>query len=110
MIVCREDDDYTFNASKNLDDPETAICTKAERDFLKALLGGCSTPISALAEIREEQLIFHGNMVSPDGKLKAEVKMNCSIVDALVVGEIAAKQILKSGGQAIAESIRFVKN
>ena len=50
MVVCRKEDDYTFEACSHFNDERTALCTKIERDFLRALLGGCSTPISALAD------------------------------------------------------------
>ena len=35
MVVCREGDTFSLNASKALNDNETVLCTKIERDFLK---------------------------------------------------------------------------
>ena len=58
---------------------DTELCTKIERDFLRALLGGCSTPISALAVIENGTLIFKGNICSPDGKKKIEVEKEVQI-------------------------------
>ena len=49
MVVCREDDDYCLHACIHFNDIRTALCTRIERDFLRTLLGGCSTPISGLA-------------------------------------------------------------
>ena len=106
MVVCREDDDYTFNACQSFNDEATALCTKIERDFLSALLGGCSTPISALAEIKSEELIFKGNVVSPDGKQKAETRKVVALPDAANLGIVAAKEILLKGGAVIVERIR----
>src|SRR6185369_5480111 len=40
VIVCREDDLFSFEACHKLNDEETALCTKIERDFLRQLLGG----------------------------------------------------------------------
>ncbi|MEJ7822786.1 MAG: hydroxymethylbilane synthase, partial [Chitinophagaceae bacterium] len=68
MIVCRENDSVSFMACKHFNDDDTALCTKIERDFLRTLLGGCSTPISALAEVKNDKIIFKGNICSPDGK------------------------------------------
>src|SRR5438046_7297508 len=51
MVVCRTGDAAAFEACQSFNDIETALCAKIERDFLKTLLGGCSTPISALAVI-----------------------------------------------------------
>ncbi len=106
MVVCRKDDDESLEACTALNDAPTAICVKAERDFLKALLGGCSTPISALAVIENNELIFTGNIVAPDGSKKAEVLLNGSSIHDIDLGTRAAAEILKLGGQEIADSIR----
>ncbi|MDQ6757646.1 MAG: hydroxymethylbilane synthase, partial [Bacteroidota bacterium] len=58
MIVCRENDLVSFEACKVFNDAHTDICTKIERDFLRTLLGGCSTPISALAEVKDNIILF----------------------------------------------------
>ena len=74
VVVCREDD---FGAKTNcapLHDEATSICTKTERDFLRTLQGGCSTPIGALAQIINNNLRFRGNWFSMDGKEKYEVE------------------------------------
>ena len=105
-IVCKESDDYTFDACQHLNDEHTAICTKIERDFLRALLGGCSTPISALAEIKNNELIFKGNILSIDGKDKLAIEKRVSIKDIDSLGDKTAHELLNNGGQKIAESIR----
>lgn len=66
MIVCRQNDEYAFNCCHPLNHEETALCTKIERDFLSGLLGGCSTPISALAEIKNGDVNFKGEITHPD--------------------------------------------
>jgi hydroxymethylbilane synthase len=43
MIVCREGDHFAFDCCQPGNDIDTAICTKIERDFLRTLMGGCST-------------------------------------------------------------------
>jgi hydroxymethylbilane synthase len=106
MVVCREDDQFSSDACKKFNDTDTAFCTKIERDFLKALLGGCSTPISALAEIKKENVHFRGNILSLDGKEKAEVSYAVGRMQAAGLGKIAAEKILTEGGKAIAEKIR----
>jgi hydroxymethylbilane synthase len=105
MVVCRFGDGYTLAACKPFNDEQTALCTKAEKDFLRTLMGGCSTPVSALAEIKNHQLIFKGNIFSVDGKQKAEVEKMVPIQDATNIGCIAAEELLRNGGQAIAAVI-----
>jgi len=106
MVVCREGDEFNFNACQHFNDEHTAICTKIERDFLRVLLGGCSTPISALAEIKDNAIYFRGNVVAIDGSAKAEVEQTISFEDAEHGGAIAAKNLLEQGGQAIIDSIQ----
>ena len=106
MIVCRENDVDAKDKTALLNDAATALCTKIERDFLKTLLGGCSTPISALAEINNDQVHFRGNIFSLDGKEKAEIEKNIAIHEALHLGVDAAKELLQNGGKAIVEKIR----
>jgi hydroxymethylbilane synthase len=106
MVVGKDGDEYTLAACKHFHHEPTAVCTKIERDFLRALMGGCSTPISGLAVIENDTLIFNGNIFSVDGKQKAEVKRKVLLTDAADLGTIAAQEILNNGGQAIADAIR----
>ncbi|MGZ3923556.1 MAG: hydroxymethylbilane synthase [Flavisolibacter sp.] len=106
MIVCRENDDYAFSACQSLNDDETALCTKIERDFLSGLLGGCSTPISALAEVKGEEVFFKGNIVSPDGKVRVDIEKQTALAEASNLGLACAKEILLKGGDPIVQRIR----
>lgn len=97
VTVCRTDDDYTLNACQHFNDKDTAICTKAERDFLRALQGGCSTPIAAYAQIVDRTLHFTGNILSIEGKQKEEVSMHLPIDEADNIGKLAAGKVLEKG-------------
>jgi hydroxymethylbilane synthase len=105
-IVGRADDDYCVEACANLNNKETALCTGIERDFLRALLGGCSTPISAIAQVRNDEVYFAGNILSVDGRHKATLEERLPITEAAGWGKRLAEKILNKGGRAIAESIR----
>ncbi len=109
MVVCRTEDKYAFESCQLMNDEKTALCTKIERDFLKELMGGCSTPVAALAETKNDKIIFKGNILSLNGKEKVEVNKNASIKNANDLGEVAAKELLNNGGREIAESIRNAK-
>jgi len=106
IVVCRKDDTYMLEACRHFHDAETALCTGVERDFLRALLGGCSTPISALAEIKQGQVVFEGNILSPDGKQKSEVVIKLPVGDADNLGNEAAKELLDNGGSEILNTLR----
>jgi hydroxymethylbilane synthase len=106
MVVCRENDRNAFELCQPLNDDETALCTKIERDFLSALMGGCSTPISALAEIKNGEVNFKGNILSPDGKQILECNMIEQVKDKNDIGLRAATNILKNGGQSILDKLK----
>lgn len=106
MVVCREGDGVAFESCRSFNDETTALCTNIERDFLSALMGGCSTPISALAEVEDGRVYLRGNVVSPDGKTKAEVEKTVARADASGLGQAAAKEILRNGGSVIVDRIR----
>lgn len=95
-IACRKGDDYAFSACQLLNDESTGVCTKTERDFLRTLSGGCSTPISALAVIRDNKVFFRGNLCSADGKQKLEIEKEASLKNANDLGVTAGRQILEN--------------
>lgn len=108
MVVCREEDAAAKDACSPLNDEATAICAKLERDFLKTLMGGCSTPISALATISNGLLNFKGSIFSVDGKQKAEIEKSVAVNSTNTgnFGADCANHVLQNGGALIVQSIR----
>lgn len=106
VIVVREDNQKLFELVNQLNDAETALCTKIERDFLRTLLGGCTTPISALAIVKNGQVQFVGQLMSLDGKEKIEVHRLAPISEAENIGIAAGNEVLKNGGHSIIEKIK----
>ena len=106
MVVCRTSDQKVFDACQSFNNEDTALCTKIERDFLSTLFGGCSTPISALAEVKDGHVNLKGNIVSPDGRHKAEIEKSSPLSGAETLGTLAANELLLNGGREIVEGIR----
>ena len=106
LVACRENDDQHDSICQPLNDPDTALCTAIERDFLRSLLGGCSTPISALAEIEDGDVYFSGQLMSPDGRRQVSIEKILPVEIAAGIGREAAEELLERGGQEIADSIR----
>jgi len=105
MIVCRQIDNGIKDACALLNDADTALCTKLERDFLKTLMGGCSTPISALATIENDIVSIKGNIFSPGGNSFFETTDHAAKQDAAMLGINAAKELLHKGADKIIASI-----
>ena len=106
MVVCREGDQFCQEACSKFNHADTALATKIERDFLRTLLGGCSTPISALAEVKRKYVHFRGSIVLPDGKDKATIDWRIEKSKADNLGRVAAEGILDGKGKEIIEKIR----
>lgn len=70
-IQCREDTRF-LDLLKPIHDTKTDLCTQAERAFLEGLGGGCSLPISAFAEIKNDQIKLRVQVFQPDGSAKIE--------------------------------------
>ncbi len=113
MVVCRQDDNAAKQCCSILNDEETALCARLERDFLKTLMGGCSTPISALAEISEGVLVFKGSILSTDGKNKAIIEKSFAVNNNFSpanIGVDCAADLLQNGGANIVQTIRNAAN
>ena len=104
-IVCRENDTDALNYCAALNDFDTQICTQVEKDFLRILMGGCSTPIGAYAILKNNEIIFKGNILSPDGEKKVEVKITGKIDEYKNIGALAAQDILNKGGKEIVDGL-----
>jgi hydroxymethylbilane synthase len=105
VVVCREQDDYCLEACNKFNDPTTAVCVKAERDYLRQLMGGCSTPIAAICELDQNVVVFRGNILSADGKQMASIEKRCAIEEASTIGTLAGEEVLANGGREILDSM-----
>ena len=101
LAVCRSDDQQVFESCHRLHHESTAFCVKIERDFLSTLLGGCSTPIGALALPEENEIFFRGVLLDDNGRNKVSIEKRISVELAASLGISAAQELLSSGGNEI---------
>lgn len=106
MVVCREDARYAFDACASFNNAATATCVKAERDFLRGLMGGCSMPISALAQVHGDTMHFEGNVLDPQGTVKIEIKKQIPLNASETIGTLAAQELLTKGAGEILSKIK----
>jgi hydroxymethylbilane synthase len=79
-----------------LDHPESALCVRAERAFLRGLGGGCQIPIAALGEVERECLHLAGMVSDPEGKRLIREDLTGPAKEAEKLGEELARRILPS--------------
>jgi hydroxymethylbilane synthase len=93
-IECRIADESIHGLIAPLNHPETSICVRAERAFLKRLGGGCQVPIAA-----------HGRLI---GSHSGKGCKNCLLVMDGLVGSIGGYKLIRGhieGNPEDAESI-----
>lgn len=106
MVVCHKDNKAMIDICQAMNDATTAICTKIERDFLKTLMGGCSTPIGALATIKDNTIYFQGELYDIHGKEKMEISLTTSLTSNSTIGIEAANSLLQQGAERIISKIK----
>ena len=106
VVLTMANDDFSTEAVRDLNHLETDICTYIERQFLRALEGGCTAPIGAFAQIIEDDIQFSGNLLSIDGSQKIEVNKTVPLQEWKKLGFNLAQEILQNGGAELMKSIK----
>jgi hydroxymethylbilane synthase len=87
-IEIRRDDQNIRDILKPIHCASTASCIEAERAFLLALDGSCSTPVGALARLKEGGgLTLDVLMARPDGSEIIRMSRSGSAEDAAAIGK-----------------------
>ncbi|MBB4118540.1 hydroxymethylbilane synthase [Mesonia hippocampi] len=105
LAVAREEDTFVKETLATLMHHSTRKCVQEEREFLRVLEGGCTAPIGALAEIKEDKFFFEGALFSLDGKIKLHEKAEFPLQEARGIGKQLAQKILARGGKELIQQI-----
>ncbi|MFN3138198.1 MAG: hydroxymethylbilane synthase [Allomuricauda sp.] len=110
LVVAMEKDAFTKEAVSQLNHTETELSTTIEREFLRTLEGGCTAPIGALAQIKDQKVYFEGVVFSLDGKQKIDIKKEVKLSEAQGLGKRSAEEVLQKGGDKLMQEIRNENN
>lgn len=105
-IECREDREDLRALLAEVEDPDTALRTAAERAFNARLQGSCSTPIAGYAELHGERIHLRGLVGMPDGSQVVRGEREGSRADAAELGDDLGREILARGGREILATIK----
>ncbi len=106
-ICARADDHELKEIFQSVNHRETRICIEIERNFLRALEGGCTAPIGAFAEINEHNEVrFIGRLCSLDGKECLEIDEIFTWNAEEDFGAQLADKILEDGGRELMQEIK----
>ncbi len=116
MVAAMEENTEVLEAVNKLNDPITEKCVNVERQFLRALEGGCTAPIGALAQVTGNRMSFVGCLTSLDGRERIDTRGNLDNIDAISGDEISAfakaqsQNILSNGGREMMQTIKAELN
>jgi hydroxymethylbilane synthase len=91
-LEIREDDERMANICRRLNDPETLQCVTAERALLRAIDGGCQTPLGAYARVEAGELFLSAVSFLTDTPRRAEAR--APLDEAVTLGQKVAARLL----------------
>ena len=106
MITALEKAEEVLKACEKLNHKETEIVVAVERQFMRALEGGCTAPIGACAMISGDKISFKGVLSALDGNSQIEIEKQVPLKKAFDLGTICAEEVLKKGGVALMKKIK----
>lgn|SRR5699024_7466764 len=106
-IEVRSDDQALIDMLQAVHSEETALCTNAERTFLKRMDGSCQVPIGGYASLEDGELYLTGLIMSEDGNERYVVKK--SHEDPETLGNLVADEMEKMGAKDIIDMINNEK-
>lgn len=104
-VEARAGDGDVLALSTAFDDPSARAAARAERAFVRALGGGCTTPLGAHAVIDGSALRIDGLLATPDGARLLRDTVEGDARSPEKAGEELAGRILAAGGREILAQI-----
>ena len=104
------DNDKVREIAQSLNDEDTFICTKIERDFISKIGAGCSAPVACNAVINEGVVTFRIMLGFPDGSNIMREKVVKVIEECNNLGSELAQKMIDNGALELlknAENIAF---
>ena len=98
-VQCRKDDDNIQNLLKNINNDDSYICAKAEREMLKFIGGDCHTAVGGFANIENDKLKLKAQLFSDDGIKNFRVEEIGNKKNFVEIGKKVGAKLLKLAGE-----------
>jgi hydroxymethylbilane synthase len=105
LVTTRAEETKLLENIKPLSHLPTQYCVQAERDFLRALQGGCSAPIGAHASVQNNRISFVGSVTATDGSRHIEIRESYDRQDP-DIGKQAAEILVRNGGEQVLDKLK----
>jgi len=102
-IEARDDAAAVAALLQPLDHAPTRAAVEAERALLRALGGGCSLPVGALARIDGGRLKLEAVVSSPNGSQSLRRSIAGPVEDSSALGAALAQELLSDGARSLLE-------
>ena len=104
------DDPEVARIAEALNDPDSALAAKIERDFVARLEGSCQVPIAVYAKVDDDKVLLDAMVGLPDGTDILREKLEVPKADATDLGVTAADIMVEKGAKELltrAEKMAF---
>ena len=91
---------------EKINDEPTALCTAAERSFLRRLEGGCQVPIAGYAQLDGDKIHLKGLAGSADGSIVLKDSIIGDKHEAVNLGKRLAETLIEKGAGELLEAVR----
>ena len=96
-IETLEDDPFLNEVAQALNDTNTFICTKVERDFISKIGAGCSAPVAVNATIKDSSVNIKALVGLVDGSKILEKELSLSMEESYILGAKLADLMIAQG-------------
>ena len=103
-IEARLDDARVAELLSPIDHADTHSALLCERAFLGSLDGSCRTPIAGHATLSGDRISFFGMVLTPDGSVSHEVRLEGPAKDAAALGAAAGAEARAKAGPGFFDS------
>jgi hydroxymethylbilane synthase len=110
VVVAKSDRNDLIEALALINHTNTALEVQLEREFLRQLEGGCSSPIGAIAKVNGEEVVFKGGLFSLDGSKAVTIEKLTTRSNGVSDVALWVDEVLKSGGEEILKELRDGKD
>lgn len=105
-VVIREEALLLQEILQDLNDEETELCTRLEREFLHDMEAGCSAPVGAYATIDDGRVHFKAVALSLDGTTRYDYETTVPVSESGKLGHRASDDLLEKGASSVIEEIK----
>ena len=96
-IQILSNNDALLKIAQSLNDHDTYLCTKIERDFISSIGAGCSAPVACNATIKDDIITLKTMIGYPDGTNIISESLSQNKTDEPKLGKALAEKMIKEG-------------